>query len=435
MKITVIGLGHVGVVAAVALALSGHDVVATDRNRYTVDALKQGRPPFYEPGLPAWVASAMHSGNLTMAHMDEFDQGLGDVALIAVGTQATGEDAMGLRDVWSAISWIKGKHPHGSNLTIVMKSTVPPGTGALIVDDELEGTNFEYLANPEFLRQGQALSDWQYPSSIVIGLTHDDGQSADVVRSMYCAIDAPTVITDTTTAEIIKYASNASIATRISLMNEIALLCDATGGDVEQVSQALSMDHRHGSRVWAGAGYGGSCLPKDMRILEALSREYGSDGWLFKSVASINERQRRLPVQALRRRLGGTLNGRRIGVLGLAFKPGTSDVREAPALDLIGALAEEGAVVKAFDPWAMESARASLPGGVILACSLENASRDCHALVLMTEWEEIVSADWIEILGRMSPPHLFFDGRNALNPQAMRTAGFEYAGVGRSVEW
>ena len=429
MKITVIGLGHVGVVAASSLALSGHDVLAVDIDRGVVDGLRQGKAPFYEPGLRERLGSALREGTLRVMHLSEVNEDPGEVALVTVGTPPSDGDAADLRQVREAVAWTKALRPR--DLVIVMKSTVPPGTGRRVLEEELAGTEIGYAANPEFLREGQAITDWDFPDRIVIGATPGDYRSTDAVKRMHAATDAPLMVTDITSAEMIKYASNALLATRISFINEMAALCDATGASIDDVSQGLAMDPRAGTRIHAGVGYGGSCFHRDLHTLGRLAGYGGLDMELIRAVAGVNSRQRLLPLDALRQRFKGDLRGLRVGVLGLSFKPGTDDVRDAPALDLVGALLSESVEVSAYDPRSLDAARPVLPASVRLADCVEEAAESAQALVLITEWEEILNADWGGVARRMAYPRFMFDGRNALDPAAMTGLGFEYLGVGR----
>ena len=444
MKITVIGLGHVGTVAAAGLAAAGHRVLGVDVDAGRLDALGSGVAPFYEPGLAEQLADAVGQGRLRFRHPDRVDEDLGAVALIAVGTPPAPAPGGGadLRQVAAALAWIKSRQTPNPlpnpppEPVVVMKSTVPPGAGRRLAARELAGTGLRYVANPEFLREGRAVADWQSPDRIVIGIDPDDGAAAAVVEAMHAGIDAPRLVTDVTSAELIKYASNAFLATRISFINEIAALCDSVGASIDAVSEGLALDSRTGARIYAGVGYGGSCFPQDMRVLDRLARASGIDSGLLRSVIGANNRQRLLPLHALRQRFGGALSGLRVGVLGLAFKPGTDDVRDAPALDLIRALAEEGAAVRAFDPRAMAAAAPHLPaagGAVGLVDSVAAAAQDARALALLTEWDEIVASDWRAVAQSMLPPRFLFDGRNALDPGEMRDLGFDYRGVGRGV--
>ena len=429
LKITVVGLGYVGTVAAAGLAAAGHDVLGIDIDRRRIDLLRTGRIPIYEPGLEPKVASGLRSGALRFLHRDDVAEQLGDVALIATGTPPTHGGAADLQQVRAAIAWVKSVGTE--DLVAAMKSTVPPGTGRRILERELKGTGIRYVSNPEFLREGRAVDDWASPDRIVIGAAPGDDRSVEVVKRMHEGIDAPHLVTDVTSAEMIKYASNAFLATRISFINEMASLCGSIGASIDDVSRGLSMDSRTGARIHAGVGYGGSCFPKDVRALDHFALTTGVDVDLLRSVINTNNRQRLLPLHALRQRFDGALAGLRVGVLGLAFKPETDDVRDAPSLDLVRALVDEGVEVRAFDPQAMESARPALPSSVQLVDDVAEAASRAQALVLLTEWAQIVDADWQVLARCMLPPRLVFDGRNVLDPGEMDGLGFEYMGVGR----
>ena len=429
MNITVVGLGHLGTVAAGGLAAAGREVTGLDIDERKVAALRAGRAPIYEPGLEECLASGVDRGNLRFFRLDEFTAPLGDIALIAAGTPSAADGRADLNQVHSALGWVKSRKP--KELTLVMKSTVPPGSGAAFVRQDLKGVDAEYVANPEFLREGRALQDWMFPDRIVLGAEPDAARGIAAVKEMYAGIDSPFLVTGITSAEMIKYASNAFLATRISFINEMAALCDAVGASIDAVSDGLALDERNGKKIYAGVGYGGSCFPKDIRALERLAEAAGLEPSLLRAVAAVNGRQRELPLRRLLARFGGNLEGVNVGVLGLAFKPGTSDVREAVSLDVIGSLLEHGAKVRAYDPQAAEAARKLLPERVGLVDTPEEAANDAQALLLLTEWTEIIEADWAAIAGRMRLPKFLFDGRNALDARRMARLGFDYAGVGR----
>ena len=432
LKITVIGLGYVGTVAAACLAEAGHDVVGVDIDHDRIGMLRAGRVPFFEPGLAELLQSPACRERLCFVHRDDFDEPLGEVALIATGTPPGEGGGADLRQVRAALAWVKqATQAAPSGVTVVMKSTVPPGTGQRVANNELAGLGIRYVSNPEFLREGQAVRDWRQPDRIVIGVADGDTRSADVLREMHAGIDAPRIVTDVTSAEMVKYASNAFLATRISFINEIASLCERVGASIDAVSAGLAMDPRAGGRIYAGVGYGGSCFPKDVRALDYLALTSGVSVELLRSVITVNNRQRLLPLYALRERFNGRIAGRRVAVLGLAFKPDTDDVREAPALDLIRALADDGAEVSVYDPQAMAAARPQLPESVRFADDVLAAANRAQALALVTEWAQLVNADWPAIAGRMNPPRFVFDGRNALDAGQMRDLGFQYMGVGR----
>ena len=430
MKITVVGLGRVGTVVATGLAAAGHEVLGVDIDDGLLTTLSRASPPFYESGLAGRTAQALQKGSLRLLHRDDVVEDLGEVAVIAVGTPPGREPAPELNQVRDAVSWVKTMS--SQDLVIAMKSTVPPGTGLELVEAELSGTGIGYAANPEFLREGQAILDWDSPDRIVIGVASNDDRSAATMRRMYPGLDASFLVTDVTSAEMIKYANNAFLATRISFINEIAALCDLFGASIDAVAEGLAMDTRTGSRVHAGVGYGGSCLPKDVRTLDMQAFAGGVKTELLRAVAHVNDQQRLLPLRVLRERFNGRLAGLRIGVLGLAFKPGTDDVRDAPALELIRALTAEAAEVAVFDPQASGHAKGQLPPSARLVDGLEEAAEGAQALCLVTEWEEIVRAAWQAAASRMVSPRFVFDGRNALDPREMSRLGFEYVGVGRN---
>ena len=430
LQITVIGLGRVGTVAAASLATAGHCVLGVDIDPDRIALLRAGRAPFYEPGLPAMLQSAVAGGGLRFEHRDAVAESLGDIALIAAGTPPTPGGGADLSQVRAALTWLKSLPP--GDTVAVMKSTVPPGAGQRISDGELRGAGIRYVSNPEFLREGQAVHDWRHPDRIVIGAGPGDTQSVAVVKAMHAGIAAPCIITDVTSAEMIKYASNAYLATRISFINEIAALCGRVGASIDAVSDGLAMDARTGSRIYAGVGYGGSCFPKDVRALDHLALTSGVNVDLLRSVINVNNRQRLLPLYTLRERFSGAVGGLRVGILGLAFKPNTDDIRDAPSLDLIRALTGEGAIVSAYDPRAMPAARPHLPDSVTLAATAAAAASQARAVVLMTEWEQFINADWTDIARRMRPPRFVYDGRNALDAAELTRLGFQYAGVGRS---
>ena len=334
-----------------------------------------------------------------------------------------------MSQVRKALAWVKSREPKG--LVLVMKSTVPPGSGADFMRRDLKGLDVKYVANPEFLREGRALQDWNAPDRIIAGIDDPSGKAIGALRKMYSGIEAPFLVTDVTSAEMIKYASNAFLATRISFINEMASLCDAVGASIEAVSDGLALDVRTGKRIHAGVGYGGSCLPKDVLALRQFAHSAGLDSSLLDAVAAVNDRQRKLPLATLLNRFDGDLAGRRVGILGLAFKPGTDDVREAASLELVCDLVERGAEVRAFDPQANLKASRLLPPNVDFVATAEQAAAGAQALALLTEWPEIVHADWPAIARQMRTPKFVFDGRNALDAAYMMSLGFEYAAVGR----
>lgn len=430
MKVSVVGLGYVGSVAAAGLAAMGHDVLGIDLCSAKINAYSTGHIPIFEPGLADLIQSGLSGGNLRFLHTTEVMEPLGDVIIIASGTPTSETGAADLSQVRSAVEWAGGKQSEG---IIVVKSTVPPGTGVRLSRSSLNDTGLQYIGNPEFLREGQALYDWFNPDRIVIGVNgSNDTTILPVINELYRHINAPYVVTDVTSAEMIKYAANAFLATKISFINEIAVLCDKVGASIDKVSHGIALDPRIGpSFLKAGVGYGGSCFPKDVRALDYLALANDHNFEVLRSVITVNNRQRFLPLYALRKYFG-SLAGVKVAVLGLAFKPQTDDLREAPSIDLIRCLAEEGAHIKAYDPKAAPAAERLVPVSVgleeDLACCVDGA----EAVVLMTEWPEIVAADWANIAALTAPPRFLFDGRNALEPAALLELGFHYIGVGRN---
>jgi len=427
MNITVVGLGYVGAVAVAALSKAGHDVLGVDVDQGKVAPFQRGICPFYEPKLPELISSGLATGRLRFHRLDEVKEPLGEIILVAVGTPTQAYGGTDLSQVYSAIRWIKEHNP--GRAVLVMKSTVPPGTGLRLMAEELADSQLKYVFNPEFLREGQAVHDWFHPDRIVIG--GEDKDATALAKRMYKGIDAPVLITDVTSAEMIKYTANAFLPTKISFINEIASLCDRVGANIDDVAQGMGLDTRIGpSFLQAGLGYGGSCFPKDTRTLEFLSSIKGYNCELLRAVINVNNRQRLLPIQALQE-VFPSLKDVKVALLGLAFKPNTDDVREAPALDIARLLVELGARVQAYDPKAMETARLLLPKEVVLCDSAMDALRGAQAVVLVTEWAEFVDLPWEKIAGLMTEPQFIFNGRNALDGRMLMELGFKYRGVGR----
>ena len=429
MKITIVGLGHVGTVAAACLADAGHNVTGVDRDFQRIEGLGSGKVPFCEPGLSEVIARGIVAERLKFALPWDFNEPLGEVAMVATGTPPSVNGSADLSQVKSAMAWVNERRK--GDTTVVVKSTVPPGTGQKLLAGDLRGLKNDYVCNPEFLREGRAIEDWEQPDRIVVGLTPGKTAPLNAMKAMYDSIKAPWLITDITSAEMVKYASNALLATRISFMNEIAALCERVGASIDDVGEGVAMDPRTGNRIFAGVGYGGSCFPKDVRALDHLAMTTGVDTEMLRAVITVNNRQRMRPLHAIRDRFGADISGLRVAVLGLSFKPETDDVREAPALDLIRALDDDGASVVGYDPQANTNARTHLPDSVELAVDPITATDGAQVAVLMTEWREIVQADWKAIAVSMRPPRLLFDGRNVLDPDGMKRLGFQYAGVGR----
>lgn len=428
MDITVVGMGYVGIVAAASLASAGHRVQGVDVDEGRVEALRAGDLPIHEPGLAELMRG--HQGHLRFATVEQAGDDLSSAVLITVGTPQGASGGVDLGQVQSAMEWVRVRAQPGT--VLVMKSTVPPGTGERLIDRHLTNSGLHYASNPEFLREGQAVYDWQHPTRIVIGVRAGDHAAVSAVRAMHAGIDCPRFVTDINSAEMVKYASNAFLSTRISFINEIAGLCERVGASVDAVSEGMALDPRMGTPIRAGVGYGGSCFPKDVRALDQLAITSGASTELLRAVININNRQRLLPLHALRQRFNGSLAGLRVAVLGLAFKPNTDDVREAPALDLVRCLCDEGALVRVHDPWALERAAALLPAEVSACRDLLEATDRAQSVILMTEWGEYVDANWLDVSRSMSPPRFLYDGRNALRQSELERLGFHYVGVGRN---
>jgi len=427
-KVTIVGTGYVGLVTGVCLARSGHDVTCVDIDPEKVSSLAAGTPTIYEPGITEILAEGLESGRLRFATTaDGWRELVSDITFVAVGTPMAENGAADLSFVRTVVSDICAVADRP--FTLVMKSTVPPGTGALLKERYLADAACEisYVSNPEFLREGHALTDWFNTDRIVLGTEED--AAVEVMRRLYADIDAPVVITDVASAETIKYASNAFLSTKISFINEIANLCDAVDADIDAVAHGIGLDSRIGQQfLRAGIGYGGSCFPKDTRALDFISTMNGYQFTLLKSVIEVNNRQRILPVIHLARALP-SLHDSTVAVLGLAFKPDTDDTREAPALDIIPLLREEGARVTAYDPLAASLGGSG--GGIRRTETMYEALDGASAVIIATEWPEFVNADWARVRSLMADPGIVFDGRNCLDRDAVEQAGLTYMGVGR----
>ncbi len=418
-QVTVFGAGYVGLVSGVCLASDGWPVRILDVDSRKLETLRAGHSPFFEPGLDDLMRKALDEGSLEFALTSEVE-GVSGIALIAVGTPATATGSADMRYVRSVLEFLEQHAEEGS--VAMMKSTVPPGTGVRYAD-RLAGRGISYVSNPEFLREGSAVTDWFKTDRIVLGGTESAIKRA---ATLYASIDAPLVTCDVTSAEMIKYASNAFLATKISFINEIAVLCDLVGANVDEVSRGVGFDERIGPAfLRAGIGYGGSCFPKDTRALDFIAALNGYSFDLLRSVIEVNARQRLLPVRALKAHFG-SLEGLRIALLGLTFKPETDDVRESPATEITELLIAEGATVVGYNPIPV-----TLAGLDEVAATISEAMTGADAAVLATEWADIVNADWPALIRSMRNGAVIFDGRNALEADQIRAAGGIYFGVGR----
>jgi UDPglucose 6-dehydrogenase len=420
----------VGLVTGACFADLGNDVTCIDIDQAKVALLQRGELPIYEPQLEEFVRRNIDACRL--AFTTDYDVGLrgAEFVFIAVNTPSGPEGEADMQYAQAAATAI-AEHLKAPAI-IVNKSTMPIGAGdwvANILDKRVRpGVTFAVVSNPEFLREGSAVADFLEPDRVVLG--SNDRQAAERVRALYeDPLKCEVMITDTRTAEMIKYASNAFLATKISFINEIAAICERLGADVRQVAQGMGYDRRIGGAFLdAGVGYGGSCFPKDVRALEHMAASYGSHPQLLRTVMDINRDQKRVVLQKLRGVLG-SLQDRTIGILGLAFKPNTDDLRDAPAIEIIHLLQHEGAHVRAYDPAAMDKARALLPE-VAFARDAYEAARGCDALVVVTEWNEFKQLDLARLRAALASPVLV-DGRNVYEPAAMAELGFIYSGIGR----
>jgi UDPglucose 6-dehydrogenase len=420
-KIAVFGAGYVGLVTGACLADLGHTVVVRDVVEQRIDALRRGEVPIYEPGLDELIARNRERLAFT-TEVGEAVEGA-DVVYVAVGTPPTYSGDADLTAVWTVVDELP---PVDRRIVLVMKSTVPVGTGERVRHrlSERGLANVGYASNPEFTAEGTAVRDFMHPDRVVIGAFEEaDG---DRVAALHAGIDAPIVRCDVASAEMIKLAANAALMTRISFINEIANVCEATGADVVRVAEGVGLDRRIGpSFLRAGIGYGGSCFPKDSLALKQLAANSGYHFQLLNAVIEVNELQKRRVIGKLQQHLGA-LRDTTVALLGVAFKPNTDDVREAPSLVLAGRLLAEGASVRAWDPVA------TMDGlhGVEQVGSIAEAVAGADAAVAVTEWPAIAEQDWTA-LGATMRRRVFVDGRNVLDPAAMRAAGFAYEGIGR----
>ena len=431
-NITVIGTGYVGLVTGVCFADLGNRVVCVDINEQKIEGLKQGVMPIYEPGLEELVARNVRAERLSFT--TSYAEGLkeAEFVFVAVGTPEGVDGEADLRYVALASRSIAEVMDHP--IIIVNKSTVPVGTGDWVADIIREhrsnDVDFAVVSNPEFLREGSAISDFMAPDRIVLGSLNPD--AAENVAQLYLPLRATIMITDLRTAEMIKYASNAFLATRISFINEMANICEALGADVKEVATGMGYDRRIGhSFLDAGVGYGGSCFPKDVKALAYMAEIKGRHPQLLRAVMEINAYQRRAVVRKLEAALDG-LRGKTIGLLGLAFKPNTDDMREASSVHIINMLRTAGAHVRAYDPVATEVAARMVPE-IELAQDPYGLAEGCDALVVVTEWNEFKHLDLARVRDLMNQPVLI-DGRNIYDPEAMKELGFYYRGVGRGYE-
>jgi UDPglucose 6-dehydrogenase len=421
--IGVIGTGYVGLVTAAGFAELGGEVWCVDIDEAKIERLRRGEVPIYEPGLEELLARNASRMHFSTELADALEHAR--LLFVAVGTPPTYSGDADLSAVHAVVNAIPASKEHA----LVMKSTVPCGTGASLmrVFGEQNKGGLGYVSCPEFLKEGSAVEDFLHPDRVVVGA--DDGWAGDAVVELYAPLSAPLVRTDIASAEMVKLASNAFLATKISFINEIANVCEETGADVVEVARGMGLDDRIGSKfLQAGIGFGGSCFPKDVDALKQLAGNSGYHFQLLTAVIEVNDLQKRRVIGKLQKHLGG-LAGKRVALLGLAFKPNTDDMREASSLVLSARLQADGASVVAFDPVAEEQARA-LVRGISFADSPLGAVEGADAVVLVTEWRECLELDW-KLAAQAMSGELVVDGRNALDPATIRAAGLLYEGIGR----
>ena len=429
-ELCVIGSGYVGLVTGACFADLGNNVRLVDIDERKITMLQQGDMPIYEPGLAEMAQRNTLAGRMQFTTC--YSEGLkgAEFVFICVGTPSGVDGEADLQYVRSAAQTIAKTMEHP--LIVINKSTVPVGTGdwttEIIERNQPQPIDFAVVSCPEFLREGSALADFMQPDRTVLGAT--DPAAAETVAELYAPLDAPIVITDIRTAEMIKYASNAFLATRISFINEISIICERLGADVEEVARGMGFDKRIGPHfLQAGVGFGGSCFPKDVKALANMAQTHGMHPQLLNAVMEINAFQRRQITLKAREMLGGSLNGKVVAILGLAFKQNTDDTRESPSLTVARSLLNQGAVVKAYDPVAMDNACSEAPD--LIPCDNSySAAEDAEALLVLTPWNEFKQLDMRRIRQSMKQP-ILIDGRNMYNPEELRLLGFEYRGVGR----
>ncbi|MEM7727574.1 MAG: UDP-glucose/GDP-mannose dehydrogenase family protein [Cyanobacteria bacterium P01_A01_bin.45] len=463
MRVCVIGTGYVGLVTGACLAHIGHDVICVDNNEEKVKLMKAGRSPIFEPGLSEIMQGAIDAGKIHFTTDIAGGVAHGEILFIAVGTPPLPTGESDTRYV-EAVARSIGTNLNDGYKVIVNKSTVPIGSGDWVRMIVLDGiaerqktlvtaggagkedklpvdANFDVVSNPEFLREGSAVYDTFNPDRIVLGGNSE--KATDMMKQLYAPIverqfaedkslpEVPVLVTDLSSAEMIKYAANAFLATKISFINEVANICDRVGADVTQVAKGIGLDSRIGNKfLQAGIGWGGSCFPKDVSALVHTADDYGYEAQLLKSAVSVNQRQRLIALEKLQQVLK-ILKGKTVGLLGLTFKPDTDDMRDAPSLNLIEQLNRLGAKVKAYDPIVSQSGMRDGLSGVMVETDPERLADGCDALVLVTDWKQFISLDYLKMAKLMNSP-VMIDGRNFLDPEVMVRAGFQYYGVGRS---
>jgi len=433
MNICVVGVGYVGLVTGACFAEFGLRVNCVDKDESKIDMLNQGKVPIYEPGLAELIEKNARGGRLSFSTDIKQNVRNALAVFIAVGTpsgQHGGADLKYVEEVAGSI----GQTMNGYKV-VVTKSTVPVGTGkmieAIIKENQTKPCAFDVVSNPEFLREGSAIEDFMRPNRVVIGAESE--QAIAILKDLYnplYLIETPFVITDVATAEMIKYASNAFLATKISFINEMSAICERVGADVHKVARGMGLDQRIGRKfLHPGPGFGGSCFPKDTRAISQIAGQYGYEFKIVDAVIKVNEERPAMMIEKIDSALGGDLEGKVIGVLGLTFKPNTDDMRDSPAIPIIKGLKEKGAKIQTFDPAGMEHAKRYLED-IDYKKDLYAVAKGADALVLATEWNQFRNIDW-ERVKELLKQLIVVDLRNIYDPQRMRALGFQYTSVGR----
>jgi UDPglucose 6-dehydrogenase len=433
MRIAMIGSGYVGLVSGACLADFGHDVICIDKNEDKIAALRQGVMPIFEPGLAELVAKNVREGRLSFSTSLSDGVKKADAVFIAVGTPSRrGDGHADLTYVYAAAEEIA--HEIAGYTVIVTKSTVPVGTGdevEAIIRKARPDADFAVVSNPEFLREGAAIGDFKRPDRIVVGT--DDPRAREVMKEIYRPLylnEPPLVFTARRTSELIKYAANAFLAVKITFINEIADLCEQVGANVQEVARGIGLDNRIGSKfLHAGPGYGGSCFPKDTQALVKTGQDFGSPLRIVETVVDVNDRRKEKMAAKIIKACGGSVQGKTIAILGLAFKPNTDDMREAPSLVIIEELKKAGAIIRAFDPEAMDQAKTMIDGISFMQNAYE-CVQGADALAIVTEWDAFRALDLGRVKESMKNP-IVVDLRNIYRPDDMNKRGFTYVSIGR----
>jgi UDPglucose 6-dehydrogenase len=432
MRITVVGTGYVGLVTGTCLAETGNDVVCVDSNRLKVDMLERGEIPIYEPGLSELVLRNAADRRLTFTTDLGAAVANSQLVFLAVGTPPAADGSVDLSALWSVVESMAPRLP--AEAVVVLKSTVPVGTNAAVAARlrQLTGRDCDVANNPEFLKEGTAIEDFMKPDRVVIGARRTEvGELLSDLYAPYLRTDKPLLVMSPESAEMTKYVANALLATKISFINEVANVCECTGADINDVRRGIGHDSRIGfAFLFPGAGYGGSCFPKDVQALAATARQHAVDPRVLMAVHEVNLAQKCVLPGKIEKHFQGRLAGKTIGVWGLAFKPATDDVREAPALVLIDRMLELGARVQVYDPEALANVRQQYGDRLVYCEHRDDALRGADALAIVTEWKEFIQPDFDRVRQLMRQP-VIFDGRNLYSTKRMRKAGFTYYSIGR----